>query len=706
LALAAAALCAVMLALSAGTASAAPDCTLYAAPPPSGSAGGTGTLDKPYGSVQQLANSMAPGDVGCLLSGAVFNETVDIRNRPGTADKPFIIQSEDFLNPATISAKSDPATQAVVYIGSTTSHFALSGVKVHAQPNVGTPAITIAGDSNEVDGADVTNEGNGTCVQIGPSPDRRATNARLDGDAIHGCGNPSGGHADGVGISYADGTKITNNYITGNPRHGITMYPDAQGSQISHNVIDRQRNGMGDGEGVQFAGDANTASSNNVVEGNLISDNETVNIGFNWNDGSGTPGSGNVVRGNCISNSANANGNYQTAAGTQQPVGYTQEGNTNSDPQYVSRDAGTPAGYALSPSSPCRGLGPVASVQVGPSPYVSADPETRPVFSAFLIGELNTHLQPATYHFEVGRPAAGPPLEILPVQSMDPFPLPLTVSDNVRVRLKPRSTYTVRLVPDTPAGSMPSAPLTFRTGAAPKLAPPIPTVAYNTSFTKRGVALSQLSVSHLVTGTEVTTRCFGSRCPFAKRKGLKNIRLLRGRPFKVGTRIQLDFDPDLPVGRYRGREIVFRFGKVNRRHPARSLVRSDACTVFGGSPVHCLRPVAQFVSYPKYLQFTRFFAEGVPAGATLDYRCVRGRCPRFPGCRAVGKGFKNIPLLTKAARRKVKPGAVFDVRVLKLDTSGLVNRFTIQRRAGRVVAVQRSFFVKTSVQHHGTCPDA
>ena len=47
-----------------------------------------------------------------------------------------------------------------------------------------------------------------------------------------------------------------------------------------------------------------------------------------------------------------------------------------------------------------------------------------------------------------------------------------------------------------------------------------------------------------------------------------------------------------------------------------------------------------------------------------------------------------------------------DVRVLKPDTSGLVNRFTIRRRRGGVVAVQRSFFVRPSVQHSGSCADA
>src|SRR5690348_4685612 len=124
--------CAVVLAFGEGSAGAVAPCTHFAAP--------GGSPGHPYTSVQQLVNSLGPGDVGCLAPGATFSETVSVLNRPGTADKPFVVRSEDPASPATISAASDSQTLAVVYIGSTASHFELRGVNVHALPNIGTPA--------------------------------------------------------------------------------------------------------------------------------------------------------------------------------------------------------------------------------------------------------------------------------------------------------------------------------------------------------------------------------------------------------------------------------------------------------------------------------------------------------------------------------------------------------------------------------------
>jgi hypothetical protein len=700
-----AACCSVVMAAAPAGAAAVPTCSRYAAPPPAGSASGSGTKASPYATVQQLVNSLAAGEVGCLAPDATFGQAVSVLNRPGTATKPFIVQSEDPMHPATISASSDPATLAVVYFGTTTSHFQFSGVNVHALPSAGTAAISIAGDSNAFSGGDITNPANGTCVLVGPAPDRRATAARLDGDAIHSCGNPAGGHADGVSIGYADGTAITNSYLYGSPRHGITLFPDAQHSAIDHNVIDRQRNGMGDGEGVQFAGDDKTASSNNVVEANLISDNETTNIGYNWNDGSGTPGSGNVVRGNCVSNSGNSAGEFQTDGTTHQPVGYSQEGNTvGSDPQYISRDA-PPAGYALTPSSPCLGLGPLATATTRSALLPAPDPEAKSVFTARLGGDVDTHLQPATFHFEEG-PQPGS-LTALPGQQLGAFGMPVGVLSPKLTGLRPSTTYSYRIVPDTPMGSSAGQTLTFTTAPPPKIAPPIPTIVYNTRFKKKRVEFSQLALKRVPAGAIVGVQCRPTaHCPFSERFGAGNIPLLRNRPFRSGTTVAILVLPANPVGRYDGRVTALRIGRPDRRHPARAVKRTDSCLINLFREIPCLRAVAQFLSFPRYLQFTRIVAVRVPRGATLDYRCVRGKCPHFPSCRTVSSGFKDIRLLSKAAARKVKPGAVFDVRVLKRNTSGLVNRFTIQKRAGDVVAVQKSFFVPAGVQHSGSCQDA
>jgi hypothetical protein len=660
----------------------------------------------PYGSVQQLVNSLAPGDVGCLRSGATFNEAVSVLNRPGTADQPFIVQSADPANPATIAAASDPATGAVLYFGSSASHFEFLGVNIHALSGTGTPAVTIAGTGNSVEGADITNAGNGTCVQIGPSSERRAVDARLDGDAVHSCGDTSPAHntADGAIIGYADGTQITNSYFYRSPRHGITMFPDAQRTAVSHNVIDRQSDGMGDGEGVQFGGDNLTSSSNNLVEANLITDSEKVNIGYNWNGGSGTPGTGNDVRGNCVSNSVNTNGEFETDVTTHQTVGYSQEQNTiGADPEYEDRN-GSPPDYSLASTSPCLRLGPLATATTDAAFLSAPDPEARHVFTATLWGDINPHFQSVPFHFDVG-PENGPRAQIFGGYASG-FSVPGDVFVDVATRLKPKTKYSYRLVPENPVGSAPGQTLSFTTAAAPKLAPPIPTIAYNTLFKKKGVELSELAVKH-VPAALVELECKPrSDCPFKQRSGTGNLPLLRNRPYRPGTTITIRVGTPHLVGRYYGRATRLRIGRADPRHPAQAVKRTETCLAAKFRDTPCLRAVAQFLSFPAWLQFTRFVALRVPRGATLDYRCVHGRCPHFPSCRSVAAGFRDIRLLSRAASRKVKPGAVFDVRVLKPDTSGLVNRFTIQKRGGKVVAERRSFFVPTGVQHSGRCPDA
>jgi hypothetical protein len=655
--------------------------------------------------VQQLVNSLAAGEVGCLAPDAVFTETVSVLNRPGTSDQPFVVRSESPDHPATISATSDPATLSLVYIGASASHFSFVGVNIHAVAGPHTPAVTIAGNANAVVGADITNPTNSTCVQIGPDSTRRATGASLEGDSIHSCGS-TGGRADGLIIGYADNTHISHSYVYGNPRFGVTLFPDAQHSVIDHNVIDRQHNGMGDGEGVHFAGDDTFASKDNLVVANMISDNETHNIGYNWNDGTGPVGTGNVVRGNCISNSGNTAGEFQTDPGTHQPVGYTEEQNrVGSDPQYVNRDA-PPAGYALGPGSPCRDYGPLATVVTSPVVLPAPDPEAVHVFTASLAGEINPHLQPATFHFEVGTPTGA--LAPLAGQQVGAFGMPVAVASAPVTDLKPSTTYSYRIVPDSPAGSDPGQTLTFTTAAAPLLAPPIATLSYSPKLNRRAkVVLTGLALTKLPRGAQVKLRCSPRPpCPFTERTGVGALPLLRHTAFGRGARIYIEVDQAEAIGRYRGRATALTVGRITRGKLAR-VKRSDGCVLVGGSQVTCLRPVARrILNYKTYARFEPpLTALGVPPGAKVDYACIRGKCPKFPSCRIVSGGFKKLALLGKTQR--VKAGVVFDVRFLKPNTRGLVARFTVRRGSHQhVVTSQKNSFLPASVQHAGQCRDA
>src|SRR4051812_43891269 len=91
----------VVAAFAAPSASAAiPTCDLYA--DPAAPAGGSGTFDNPISTFQRLADALTPGQTGCLASGAVFHDNVDLSGKSGTPDKPTRIISFDPLKPATL----------------------------------------------------------------------------------------------------------------------------------------------------------------------------------------------------------------------------------------------------------------------------------------------------------------------------------------------------------------------------------------------------------------------------------------------------------------------------------------------------------------------------------------------------------------------------------------------------------------------------
>src|SRR5204863_5834944 len=103
-------------------------------------------------------------------------------------------------------------------------------------------------------------------------------------------------HEHGIYLAYSDDTKIVENVVYDNADRGIQLYPDAQGTLVRGNVID------GNGEGVIFSGVGSTASNDNVVENNVIT-NSTIrhNIESYYPD---IAGSGNVARNNCVHGAA------------------------------------------------------------------------------------------------------------------------------------------------------------------------------------------------------------------------------------------------------------------------------------------------------------------------------------------------------------------------------------------------------------------
>jgi parallel beta-helix repeat protein len=334
-------------------------CTQYAAP--SGSDDAAGTLDAPYRTAQELANSLKPGDVGCLRSGT-YVEDVTI-SKPGTPS-------------ARITLTSYPGERAKIvgrfWVSRTGDYATVSNLDLNGTVKRGTndgndPSPTVNADGITFTGNDVTNDHQQICFLLGTSWGA-VTNTRIEGNRIHNCGRlPAANHDHGIYIEASTDAKVLNNLIYDNADRGVMFYPNAEGSLVRGNVID------GNGEGVLFAGEGGQASNNNVVEDNIITNSKVrSNVESWW--ASGNPiGHGNVVRDNCISGGVREDGR----GGISSAWGFKLDNNNvvGKNPKYVDR-AGKD--FRIQANSPCEGIANGATGSSAARPHGAGSPNPTP----------------------------------------------------------------------------------------------------------------------------------------------------------------------------------------------------------------------------------------------------------------------------------------------------------------------------------------
>jgi parallel beta-helix repeat protein len=325
-------------------------CDLVAAPDGSDSAAGTEAA--PLASAEQLLDELQSGETGCLRAGTYVARQFKV-NTPAITLTSYPGERATLRGQLRFNASAT---------GSIAQNMLLDG---RNSDNLLGPLIYA--DGVILRGNEITNHNPAICVHVTDYSGRSPEGVVIENNEIHNCGQlPATNHQHGIYVGNARGTIIRGNVIYANADRGVQLYPDADDSVVSGNIID------GNGQGVIFGGGPSSSSDNNLVTRNVIT-NSTLryNIESSWQ---GPTGTGNVARDNCVWTSRRDR--YEGSpegSGIQSLRGATADGNLVANPQYADPATGD---YGLKPGSPCAELldgGPVP-----PDPPVDPDPPVEP----------------------------------------------------------------------------------------------------------------------------------------------------------------------------------------------------------------------------------------------------------------------------------------------------------------------------------------
>jgi hypothetical protein len=322
----------------------------------SGSDAATGAATSPYRTAQKLAASLVAGQTGCLLGGT-YSGNLTIRTSGIT------------LTTAPGSARAT-VTGGYVYVPAGTTGVTLTNLKLDG---AGSSAVSIQlyGNNTTLSNNEITNQHLGqSCVTVGEYEGSYATvvsNAVIDNNVIHGCGQTANGNHDhGVYLASTRYAKVTNNVFYDNfGGWGIQLWADAHYSDVSHNVVDANYSGN-----IIIAGGSYSSlgpSSNNSFTNNILTwPRSGYNVTAYWE---GAKGTNNVFAQNCV---FGASANFDTGDG-----GFTASGTIAADPLFVNRTAHD---YTLKAGSPCAGMGPTAPA-AAPTTATTTTTAPAPTFS-------------------------------------------------------------------------------------------------------------------------------------------------------------------------------------------------------------------------------------------------------------------------------------------------------------------------------------
>jgi hypothetical protein len=292
-----------------------------------------GSRTNPFTTVQALIDALLPGQTGCLRGG-VYQLGAELRfNHGGSPGAPLALQGYPGEiarlrgGPVAIPSGSDDVVITHLHID--TAGIDQVGVQImSADDQLTNDVITNANTR-------------GSCIILGSdvgSGYGEATNTLVADNVVYDCGyNPADPFEDhGIYDDNTVGATITGNVFWGMPYGwAVQLYPNAHGTQVTHNVINNR------GQGVVIGGNSAYASSNNIVAYNVIS---TTIRGYalrSW--WGGAVGGSNLAESNCLYNP------HQRVI-LRPTLGFSAVNNLIAKPRYA--DAAR-HNFVLRPGSPC-----------------------------------------------------------------------------------------------------------------------------------------------------------------------------------------------------------------------------------------------------------------------------------------------------------------------------------------------------------------
>jgi hypothetical protein len=251
---------------------------------PRGRDAASGTRKRPFASAQRLANALAAGEVGCLRGGSY------------SASGPYVL---DFSRSG-VTIMSYPGERAllkgIVVDRSGADGVSLLNVSVDGDGSQNT--VQVYGADFTLQGSDLTNSWRGrSCLMLGDATAGTATRPLIRRNRFHECGSTANGNLDhGIYASTVVGGRITENVFWNSAGYAIQLYPNAQNTVFSHNVID---GGGSVARGGLIIGGSTSGipSSGNTIEYNVIAYASDYNISSWWG---GPIGTNNIARNNCL----------------------------------------------------------------------------------------------------------------------------------------------------------------------------------------------------------------------------------------------------------------------------------------------------------------------------------------------------------------------------------------------------------------------